>query len=133
VKILKTFTSEVFSGVAIEALDDNIESLQAISPVARVWRSQKVQLESPPSTFTPQTFADDTSAPEYNIHGITNVDRVHALGILGKGAKVGVVDTGVDYNHPAVRAGFCIFVAFISDVGLAWRLFWSWMQSRWWL
>jgi subtilisin family serine protease len=34
------------------------------------------------------------------------IDKLHALGIKGKGIKIGVVDTGVDYRHPAIGGGF---------------------------
>lgn len=34
------------------------------------------------------------------------VDKLHNLGIKGSGIKIGVVDTGVDYRHPALGAGF---------------------------
>lgn len=34
------------------------------------------------------------------------VDKLHDLGIKGKGIKIGIVDTGVDYRHPALGGGF---------------------------
>ena len=34
------------------------------------------------------------------------VDKFHALGIKGKGVKIVIVDTGVDYRHPALGGGF---------------------------
>lgn len=37
---------------------------------------------------------------------MTGVDKLHRLGIKGKGVKVGIVDTGVDYRHPALGGGF---------------------------
>jgi subtilisin family serine protease len=33
---------------------------------------------------------------------MTGVDRLHDEGIMGKNVKIGIVDTGLDYNHPAV-------------------------------
>ncbi|KAI7860448.1 peptidase S8/S53 domain-containing protein [Circinella umbellata] len=40
-------------------------------------------------------------------HSLTQVDRVHTeLGLLGDGITVGVIDTGVDYYHPALGGGF---------------------------
>jgi subtilisin family serine protease len=41
-------------------------------------------------------------AVDYNIHGPTGVEELHRAGILGAGATVAVVDTGVDYTHPSV-------------------------------
>ncbi|KAK0389939.1 hypothetical protein NLU13_3512 [Sarocladium strictum] len=37
---------------------------------------------------------------------MTGADRLHALGIKGKGVKVGVIDSGVDYSHPSLGGGF---------------------------
>jgi subtilisin family serine protease len=37
---------------------------------------------------------------------MTGVDKVHALGVKGKGIKIGIIDTGVDYRHPALGGGF---------------------------
>ncbi|RYP70009.1 hypothetical protein DL769_005122 [Monosporascus sp. CRB-8-3] len=37
---------------------------------------------------------------------MTGVDKLHKLGIKGKGIKIGIVDTGVDYRHPALGGGF---------------------------
>lgn len=34
------------------------------------------------------------------------VDKLHALGIKGKGIKIGIIDTGVDYRHPSLGGGF---------------------------
>lgn len=40
-------------------------------------------------------------------HHLTQVDRLHKeLGLTGKGVKICVIDTGVDYNHPALGGGF---------------------------
>ncbi|XXG96043.1 hypothetical protein Hte_002320 [Hypoxylon texense] len=37
---------------------------------------------------------------------MAGVDKLHQLGIKGKGVKIGIVDTGVDYRHPALGGGY---------------------------
>lgn len=37
---------------------------------------------------------------------MTGVNKVHAMGNKGKGVKVGIIDSGVDYTHPALGGGF---------------------------
>ncbi|KAM0335150.1 hypothetical protein ACHAQA_000191 [Verticillium albo-atrum] len=44
----------------------------------------------------------DTFSP----HVMTQVDKLRAEGITGKGFRIGVVDTGIDYRHPALGGCF---------------------------
>ncbi|GKT49035.1 minor extracellular protease vpr [Colletotrichum spaethianum] len=37
---------------------------------------------------------------------MTGVDRIHAQGMLGAGARVSIIDTGIDYLHPALGGCF---------------------------
>lgn len=99
IKLLKKFRSSVFSGVSIQSSDHSPGSLQDIAPVTQAWRSRSIKLSS---NVEASTFSDGVEASNYSVHGMTGVDKVHALGNFGKGAKVAIVDTGVDYNHPAV-------------------------------
>ncbi len=38
-------------------------------------------------------------------HRMIGVDRLHAEGFLGQGVTIGVLDSGVDYTHPALNGG----------------------------
>lgn len=38
---------------------------------------------------------------------VGGVDKLHRFGIKGKGIEIGIIDTGDDYRHPALGAGFC--------------------------
>lgn len=97
--ILRTFKSDVFTGLSIESTEDNVDSLQAIQEVSQAWSVGRIQL----SPFKPSaTFSDDAAAANYSVHSFTGVDKAHDAGYFGKGAIVAVVDTGTDYLHPAV-------------------------------
>ncbi|KXJ87151.1 peptidase S8/S53 domain-containing protein, partial [Microdochium bolleyi] len=43
---------------------------------------------------------------KYDIHTMTQIDRLHAAGFTGKGVKIGIVDSGIDYMHPDLGGCF---------------------------
>jgi subtilisin family serine protease len=98
--IVRTFKSDIFTGLSIESEEHNLDSLQAHAEVAQAWNVGKLTL----GPVTPSvSFSDDATAGNYSVHKFTGVQKAHDAGILGKGAVVAIVDTGTDYTHPAVR------------------------------
>ncbi|KAL5906603.1 hypothetical protein ACKVV1_011002 [Pyricularia oryzae] len=104
IAIRSSFDSPIFQGASVEVADGlDVKGLAALPNVARVWRNEIVALEeAAPGEF----FPDDAAAIKYDVYSATGVDRLHAAGILGQGVKVGVIDTGVAYRHPALGGGF---------------------------
>ncbi|KAM0279722.1 hypothetical protein ACHAQH_004413 [Verticillium albo-atrum] len=99
---MKTFDGHIFRGISIEASVENIDSLRMIGNVANVWRSKTVQLGP---VVNRQDHSDDVGASNYSIHHMTGVDRLHAEGIRGEGVVVAIIDTGIQYTHPALGGG----------------------------
>ncbi|KAK0552841.1 hypothetical protein OC846_001412 [Tilletia horrida] len=58
-------------------------------------------LSSSSRTSSTAYLRNDTFEP----HVMTNVNKLHAQGYFGKGQTVGILDTGVDYTHPALNGG----------------------------
>lgn len=48
----------------------------------------------------------DAYVDTFTPHVMGGVDKLHAEGWTGKGVNIAIVDTGVDYNHPALGKGF---------------------------
>ncbi|KAB5586270.1 subtilisin-like serine protease [Coniochaeta sp. 2T2.1] len=101
--ILRTFNTDVFTGLSVESTKSNVDSLQAAQEVSQAWSVGRIKLSpSKPSA----TFSDDAAAANYSVHFFTGVDKTHEAGYFGKGAIVAIVDTGTDYLHPALGGGF---------------------------
>lgn len=59
------------------------------------------------------TDAEDTFSP----HIATQVDRLRAEGITGKGIRIAIVDSGVDWKHPALGGCFGTAAGCVVEAG----------------
>ncbi|KAH7347189.1 peptidase S8/S53 domain-containing protein [Plectosphaerella cucumerina] len=87
VELAQSFTSEIFHGASFDlenAIEEEIEQIQNLPEVKNIWPATYLKLDVKPTT---------------------NVTRVHEQGILGEGVIVAVVDSGIDYTHPALGGG----------------------------
>lgn len=100
--VRKTFDSDVFKGASLDTLDDVdvLEALGQLEGVINIWPAHRVQLSQPKRVDLPEP--SEVGAGDYNVHHMTGVDKLHAAGVLGKGAVIAIVDSGIDYTHPAV-------------------------------
>ncbi|KAI0161371.1 peptidase S8/S53 domain-containing protein [Xylariaceae sp. FL1272] len=79
-----------------------------------VWTGKASAAKKTEATKKRATNTTDTFTP----HVMTQVDKLRAKGYVGSGIKVGVIDSGVDYTHPALGGCFgpgCL-VAFGADL-----------------
>lgn len=97
IDIVTTFESDVFSGVAVETEEFNIDTLGTFPGVVNVWLNEDIAL--PPFE---EHGSQDGGSMNYTTHISTGVSKLHEMGIYGKGVKVGVIDTGILYDHRAV-------------------------------
>ncbi|MCW2923538.1 MAG: serine protease [Thermoleophilia bacterium] len=103
-----TVTYNVAEGHTAEAW----KAINAINGVGRVLRDREVKLigveDVKEGAHVLMTFAD-TPAPtpgvEWNVDRV-NAPKVWAKGYTGQGVTVGVVDTGIDVTHPALKAAY---------------------------
>ncbi|WP_432353809.1 S8 family serine peptidase [Sporosarcina sp. A2] len=85
---------DAFNGVAVTMPGTAIKEVLKTGLVKRVWKNEELKVDLPEikaETIEPKMI---DSIPQIG------VDRLHADGITGEGVKVGVIDTGIDYNHP---------------------------------
>lgn len=107
--VVKELNSEIFPAVSVEcegqcnqeSLRTTINEILGRDVVATVYKTRPMQILP---TIQGETFNDDSKAMEYSVHADTGVDKLHEAGIRGKGALVALVDSGVQYTHPAVRS-----------------------------
>ncbi|TGJ83571.1 hypothetical protein E0Z10_g5200 [Xylaria hypoxylon] len=131
-KTRMNFDSSIFKGVSIqfhdtETAEDEAAALIDLASVKRVWPNRIYDLPKDEIIWTGKT--KDASAAHSNVkrqsspdtfspHVMTQVDKLRAKGITGKGIKIAVIDTGVDYTHPALGGCFgpgCL-VSYGSDI-----------------
>ncbi|KAF6817888.1 subtilisin-like protease [Colletotrichum plurivorum] len=98
------FTSDIFHGASFDLVDHTATSLQQIEElpeVEKLWPVSVVYAAKPNAS-------DIMSEPlaRWDPHALTGVSKVHKLGHRGEGVVVGIIDTGIDYTHPNLGAGF---------------------------
>jgi subtilisin family serine protease len=83
----------------LETLVDN-DNVVAVYPVTYIARPQAIA-----NGFYSQVDTEVTQTIQ--AHNLTQIDRLHnELSLTGKGIKICIIDTGVDYMHPALGGGF---------------------------
>ncbi|KAJ7255407.1 subtilisin-like protein [Mycena rebaudengoi] len=104
-KTQKKFKSSIYNAIAVQFKDPkDLVDLASIPNVISVRPVQRFSRPTPVGGGPPTPGPLDGSGP----HFLTarGVDKVHKQGLDGKGIIVGIIDTGVDYLHPALGGGF---------------------------
>lgn len=100
---VKTTYKETFNGVAMTIPANQVQSLLQSDVVNAVYENNKVQLIEPTQLLSNAgTSAYSGKTPQE----LMGVDKLHYEGVKGQGVKVGVLDTGIDYNHPDLEKAY---------------------------
>lgn len=108
VKVLD-FNYDLFKGATVQfnndkSSDEHMSSLLSHPAIKNVWRKTVVSLPkhqvgavgSPGLADSSQLLARNFQGNDtYSPHVMTQVDKLHAKGITGKGVKIAIVDSGV--------------------------------------
>ncbi|KAI1856563.1 hypothetical protein JX265_011522 [Neoarthrinium moseri] len=110
---------QVYSGHSQDSIQAQLSTISGVEDVTPVFRitlpdptlANSTIMADPSLVFNDATDIHAAPVPKADANlgsalQMGGVDKLHALGIKGKGIKVGIIDTGVDYRHPALGAGF---------------------------
>ncbi|TQN67155.1 Minor extracellular protease vpr, partial [Colletotrichum shisoi] len=100
------YENELIPGFSIDIENadghgDYTQCLNSVSGVVKTWKSQSYL----PASRNDSTTGANTHDQPVNasiLHGMTGVKDLHDAGIFGRGLTIAMVDTGVDYGHPAL-------------------------------
>jgi subtilisin family serine protease len=91
---------ELWNGLTVRASDRNADKLRGLAGVQSVYPVVKVKLAQEPSQ--PGEVIDLVTAIK-----MTGVDIAqNELGLTGRGVRVAIMDTGIDYDHPDLGGCF---------------------------
>ncbi|MDM5188067.1 S8 family serine peptidase [Bacillus sp. DX4.1] len=93
-----------FNGVSMKLPANQVQSLLQSKEVKAVYSDVQVQAEPP--VKEEKTEVSTLSKGMADEISYLQVDKLHQEGFTGKGIKVGVIDTGIDYNHPDLKNAF---------------------------
>ncbi|KAK9710861.1 hypothetical protein K7432_008173 [Basidiobolus ranarum] len=97
------FTS-VLNAVSINIESEHLERIANMANIKAVWPVKRYQKSTPVKAHKGQSLPASLIP---SVHFMTGVDKVHKeLKFTGAGIKVGVIDTGIDYTHPALGGCF---------------------------
>jgi subtilisin family serine protease len=102
-----TFDSGIFQGLSVQLASGNdaasTAAIEAIPGVAHAWPAALFTI---PVTVRGELELGDDGLPLWTPHDVTGVSKAHADGNFGQGVTVAIVDSGIDFNHPALGGGF---------------------------
>ncbi|KAK1991883.1 subtilase [Colletotrichum falcatum] len=108
----------LFKGASIQFTDPDTADAKAaemarLPSVRNIWPVRTYGIPEPEVVWTGTQGRDYVDVKKrqlgndtFSTHVQTQVDRLHRDGVSGKGLKVAVIDTGIDYLHPALGGCF---------------------------
>ncbi|MFF3021334.1 S8 family serine peptidase [Gottfriedia sp. NPDC057948] len=92
---------QAFNGVAMTVPANEVHTVLAMDDVKAVFEDKVIKIDPSPSEV--QTTESTSHSPALDSLENIGASKLHEEGITGKGVKVAVIDTGIDYNHPDLK------------------------------
>ncbi|KAG7098097.1 hypothetical protein E1B28_000071 [Marasmius oreades] len=104
--VRKEYNHPVFKGVSLQVEDyTDVFELKNLPGVKAVHQARRFPPPRVPARVVSSAKDPNFPTDSQSSHTLTGVNKLHAQGITGKGIKIGMIDTGVDYKHPALGGG----------------------------
>ncbi|PEL09958.1 hypothetical protein CN601_15600 [Bacillus sp. AFS017336] len=93
-----------FNGVALKIPANKVKDLLNSKAVKAIYSNETVKEDIPAEKAEDSTKTQGQGMADERSY--LQIDKLHQEGYTGKGVKVAVLDTGVDYNHPDIKGAF---------------------------
>ncbi|PGS50358.1 peptidase S8 [Bacillus sp. AFS041924] len=92
---------QAFNGVAMTVPANEVHTILAMDEVKAVFEDKVIKIDPSPTDI--QTSGSSGHSPAVDSADNIGATKLHEEGITGKGVKVAVLDTGIDYHHPDLK------------------------------
>ncbi|KAK5821293.1 peptidase S8/S53 domain-containing protein [Linnemannia elongata] len=99
---------DTINAVSVSVRDEGVLK-EILTQIAGIKMVEPVVMHERPEAINHEihAFGGASKAKKYDVHELTGVKAVHdSLKLYGKGIKIGIIDSGVDYHHPALGGCF---------------------------
>ncbi|WP_223589003.1 S8 family serine peptidase [Neobacillus bataviensis] len=101
---IKREYKHAFNGAAVTLPANQVKELMTLDTVKAVYENKTVTAEPSVEQYGEMTSTTtDTDHVKLTDMEQIGAEKLHEEGVTGKGIKVGVIDTGIDYTHPDLK------------------------------
>ncbi|GAA0121278.1 MAG: S8 family serine peptidase [Clostridium argentinense] len=98
--IIKLY-EKVFNGAVVSIPANRIKQLLKVPMIKNIYSDCEVKIKP---LNTKSTLKENSKLTNSIL--MENINKLHGEGIKGKNIKIGILDTGIDYNHPEVKSSY---------------------------